>query len=308
MLNMQWELIDLRVFCCVARRSSFNAAAVELGISPAYVSKRVAGLEQALGLALFHRTTRRVSITDEGETALLWARKVLDTADSLTQEVGRTRATPSGTLRISTSLRLGRNHVGHILAQLKRLYPALDIWLELVDRRVDVLGEGFDIDIRVGDISEPYLVAHPVANSVRVLCAAPSYLERRGTPKTLADLAQHDCLLFRDRDQAYGVWRLRGPQGVESVKVTSTLGSNHSDAVHNWAVDGHGIVLLSSWDVAARLKDGSMQRVLPAYHQQANVWALTATRLGNSAKLKVCVDYLVQQLQKGAFALEAFGA
>ena len=90
--------------------------------------------------------------------------------------------------------------------------------------------------------------------------------------------------------------------------MTSTLGSNHSDAVHNWAVDGHGIVLLSSWDVAARLKDGSMQRVLPAYFQQANVWAVTATRLGNSAKLKVCVDYLVQQLQKGEFALEALGA
>ena len=136
--------------------------------------------------------------------------------------------------------------------------------------------------------------------------ATPPSLARRGMPRTLADLAQHDCLLFRDRDQAYGVWRLQGPQGVESVKVTSTLGSNHSDAVHNWAVDGHGIVLLSSWDVAARLKDGSMQRVLPAYHQQANVWAVTATRLGNSAKLKVCVDYLVQELTRGAFALDTF--
>ena len=134
--------------------------------------------------------------------------------------------------------------------------------------------------------------------------ATPPSLARRGMPRTLANLAQHDCLLFRDRDQAYGVWRLQGPQGVESVKVTSTPGSNHSDAVHNWAVDGHGIVLLSSWDVAARLKDGSMQRVLPAYHQQANVWAVTATRLGNSAKLKVCVDYLVQELTRGVFALD----
>ncbi len=306
MVNNQWELIDLRVFCCVARRSSFNAAAAELGISPAYVSKRIAGLEKALGLALFHRTTRRVSITDEGEAAVVWARKVLDTADSLTQEMARTKATPTGALRISTSLRLGRNHVAHILAVLKRSYPGLDIWLELVDRRVDVLGEGFDVDIRVGEVSEPYLVAHPIASSVRVLCAAPAYLAHRGMPKTLADLAQHDCLLFRDRDQAYGVWRLEGPQGAESVKVTSTLGSNHSDAVQNWAVDGHGIVLLSSWDVASRLQDGSMVRVLPEYRQSADVWAVTAARLASSAKLKVCVDFLVQQLNQGPYALQTF--
>lgn len=303
MVNTEWDLVDLRVFCSVARRSSFIAAAMELGISPAYVSKRIAGLEAALGVTLFHRTTRRVHISAEGEVAYERARAVLEAADGLKHDVAGARATPSGVLRIATSLRLGRNHVSHVLSRLQRQYPALDVWLELVDRRVDLLGEGFDIDIRVGEVSEPHLVAHLIARSCRVLCAAPSYLERRGSPRTLADLARHDCLLFRDREQSFGVWRLDGPHGRESVKVTGPVGSNHSDAVHNWALDGHGIILLSSWDVAHRLADGSVVRVLPEYRQSADVWAATPTRLGHSAKLKVCVEFVLQGLTQGPFAL-----
>lgn len=304
MVNNSWDLIDLRVFCCVARRASFVAAAAELGISTAYASKRIANLEHALDVRLFHRTTRRVRISDEGEIAYAWARKVLDAADDMNRELARTREAPSGPLRISTSLRLGRNHISHVLAMLQRHYPALEIWLEMVDRRIDLIGEGFDIDVRVGEVHEPHLVARRIARSARVLCAAPAYLERKGRPKTLADLAQHDCLLFRDREQTFGVWRLEGPGGPESVKVTGPLGSNHSDAVRNWALDGQGIILLSGWDVADKLRDGSIERVLPDYRQTADVWAVTPTRLANSAKLRVCVEFLLRELSSGPHALD----
>jgi LysR family transcriptional regulator, transcriptional activator for dmlA len=303
-VNNDWDLVDLRVFCSVARRSNFNAAATDMGISPAYVSKRVADLERALGVTLFRRTTRRVQITDEGALAYAWARRVLDAADGLTQEVAGAKGSPSGSLRISTSMRLGRNHVSHVLSLLEREYPGLEIWLELLDRRVDLIGEAFDIDIRMAEVTEPHLVRHLIAKNKRILCAAPQYLKRRGHPETLADLALHDCLLYRERHLTFGVWRMDGPNGSESVKVTGPMGANHSDVVRNWALDGHGIVMLSSWDVAPELKEGTLERVLPGYSQVADVWAVTATRLADSAKVRICVEFLAQHLTKGKFALD----
>lgn len=303
-MNNDWDLVDLRVFCSVARLSSFNAAATELGISPAYASKRIADLERALGATLFRRTTRRVHITDEGALAYAWARRVLDAAEGLTQEVAGAKGSPSGSVRISTSMRLGRNHVSPVLSLLKREYPALEFWVELLDRRVDLIGEGFDIDIRMAEVTEPHLVRHLIAKNKRILCAAPAYLERRGRPETLADLALHDCLLYRERHLTFGVWRMDGPGGPESVKVTGSMGANHSDVVRKWALDGHGIVMLSSWDIAPELKEGALERVLPGYSQVADLWAATATRLADSPKLRVCIEYLSKYLTKGEFALD----
>lgn len=303
-MNNQWDLIDLRVFCQVARRSSFVAAASELGISPAYVSKRISDLERALGVTLFHRTTRRVRISDTGEAAYAWAQKVLEAADALHEHVTRSDARLSGPLRISASLRLGRDHLSPILAELHHAHPDLDIWLELMDRRVDLLAEGFDIDLRMGEVSEPHLVPHLMAESARVLCAAPSYLARRGTPRTLADLAHHDCLLYRERHQTFGVWRMQGPEGTETIKVTGPIGSNHSDIVCNWALDGHGITLLAGWDVARALQSGQLVRVLPAYRQDANVYAVTVSRLQTSPKLRACMQFITERLRQGPHALD----
>ena len=205
---------------------------------------------------------------------------------------------------LRTKKRLRPNHLSPILAELHRAHPDLDIWLELMDRRVDLLAEGFDIDVRMGEVVEPHLVTHLVAENSRVLCAAPAYLARRGMPKTLVELANHDCLLYRERHQTFGVWRLQGPHGVESIKVTGPIGSNHSDVVGNWALDGHGIILLAGWDVADALKSGRLQRVLPEYRQEANVWAVTAAKLQSSPKLRACTQFIVKRLQHGPHALD----
>ena len=124
-------------------------------------------------------------------------------------------------------------------------YPGLEVWLETLDRRANLVEEGIHLDIRVGEASEPNLIAHRIAESARVLCAAPSYLGRRGTPRTFADVARHDCLVFRDREEPFGVWRLDGPNGAETAKVTGPMAANHTDIVLGWAHDGHGIVLVS---------------------------------------------------------------
>ncbi|BBP98278.1 LysR family transcriptional regulator [Burkholderia sp. SFA1] len=304
--NNDQFLRDLQLFCIVARRSSFIAAATETGISPAHVSKRIAMLETALGVKLFMRTTRRVSITSDGEAAFQWAQKILDDVQGMADAFAGIDD-PRGLLRIGTSLRLGREHVSPALVLLRRRHPGLEIWLELLDRRVDLVGENFDIDIRVGEVQEPHLIAHRMVESFRVLAAAPAYLERRGAPKTLAELAQHDCLLFRERYQRFGVWRLAGPNGEESVKVTGPVASNHSDIVRQWAEQGFGIVMGSVWDIASSLRNGTLVPVLPAYRQRADVWAVTSARSSHSAKIRVCIDFLKEQLTSGPHALVTSG-
>jgi LysR family transcriptional activator of dmlA len=298
------ELNDLSVFCEVARRGSFIATANERGVSPAYVSKRIHILETQLGVRLFHRTTRRVHISSEGERVYRAALKVLEDVDAMTDAVASARNEPSGLLRISTSLRLGRSHVSYVLSGLQQRYPKLDVWLELVDRRVNLIEEGFDIDIRVGEPVNPHLIAHRIADSSRILCASPSYLERCGTPTTPDDLTQHECLAFRDREQAFGVWRLQGPDGLHTVKVTGRFGSNHSDIVRIWGLQGHGILLLSVWDVGAHLRDGSLVQVLPDHAECANVWAMTCSRSTTSAKVGACIEYMKRELTQGAHALD----
>ncbi|WP_077034980.1 LysR substrate-binding domain-containing protein [Pelomonas sp. KK5] len=300
-----WELIDLRVLCAVAQRASFTAAATDLGVSVAYVTKRIAQLEKVLGSTLFLRTTRRVSITTQGEAVFGWARRVLEAAAELDQEVAQARGALAGRLRISTSYRLGSQHIAPIVALLRKAHPGLDVWLDLVDRRVDLIAEGFDIDIRVGEVQEPHLVAHRMAASSRILCAAPSYLRERGRPATLAELSQqHEGLMFRDRDRPFTTLKLQGPQGEESVHLGGSMGSNQSDVVRRWAEEGLGIALLSQWDLAEALRAGRLEQVLPQYHQPADIVAAVPTRSGQSARLQVCLQFLREQLAAGAHALD----
>ena len=285
---------DLRVFLIVARQSSFAAAAEQLGVSTAYVSKRIRVLEDALGVRLLHRTTRRVSVTDQGERVFHWAQRVLDDVEQLMQEVAVTRGEPRGLLRISSSFGFGRRVVAPMLSAMARRHPGLQVRLEVLDRLVDVAAEGYDVDVRVGDEIAPHLIARRLASNHRVLCAAPAYLARREPPRTLQDLASHDCLVIKERDHPFGVWRLRAGAQEEAVKVTGPLSSNHGEVAVQWAVDGHGVVLRSLWDVAPLLADGQLVQLLPEWRQEANVWAVYPERLASSAKVRVCVEYLIE--------------
>jgi len=176
-------------FTAVVRKASFGGASTELGTSPAYVSKRIRLLEQDLQVKLLHRTTRRVAVTEEGERVFHWAQRILDDMEQLMQEVAVTRSEPRGLLRVSSSFGFGRQIVAPALSRLVEQHPGLQVRLEVFDRLVDVAGEGFDLDVRVGDEIAPHLIARRLADNHRVLCAAPSYLQRKGTPRTVADLA-----------------------------------------------------------------------------------------------------------------------
>jgi LysR family transcriptional activator of dmlA len=288
---------DLRVFVTVVRKGSFAAAAEELGMSPAYVSKRIGVLEGILGVRLFQRTTRRIVITGDGEQVYARAQTILENLDDLIDEVSERRRAPSGMLRICSSFGFGRNLVAPAIARLAAAYPGLQIRFEVFDRLVDTVAEGFDLDVRVGDEIAPQLIARRLRPNGRILCAAPAYLARHGTPKNLQDLAGHQCLPIKERDHPFGVWRLRGKNGEETVKVSGALSTNHGEIALRWALDGAGIVLRSRWDAQPYLDAGTLAVVLPEYTQEANVWAVYPQRLAGSAKLRVCVEFLDQHLE-----------
>ncbi|MEG2977548.1 MAG: LysR substrate-binding domain-containing protein, partial [Comamonas sp.] len=253
--------------------------------------------------------------TEQGERVYHWAQRILDEVEHLLQEVDVTRRQPRGLLRVSTSFGFGRNVVAPALSQLIAQYPALQLRLEVFDRIVDVAAEGFDLDVRVGDEIAPHLIARHLADNHRVLCAAPAYLQRRGSPRTIDELAGHDCLVIKERDHPFGVWKLRAGAQERSVKVTGPLSTNHGEMAVQWARDGHGIVLRSLWDVAADLQAGRLVQLLPEWRQEANIWAVYPTRLERSAKVRVCVEFLQEyfrqqagQVLNGTIKKEAAGA
>jgi LysR family transcriptional activator of dmlA len=290
------DINDLRVFVHVAQRSSFAAAAVDLGMSPAYMTKRIKVLESTLGATLLNRTTRRVVVTEDGERTYQWAQKILDDVDHLFDDISVKRTDPKGSLRVCSSFGFGRNIVSPAIAALAERYPALSIRFEVFDRLIDVGAEGFDLDVRIGDEIAPYHIARKLASNYRVLCASPAYIGKYGSPKTLSDLRNHSCLIIKERDHPFGVWRVRGPSGEESVKVRGQLSTNHGEIAVSWSVAGRGIILRSMWDVKPLLDSGQLVRILPQYIQEANVWAVYPERLESSAKIKACIDWLERHL------------
>ncbi|EGI2425397.1 DNA-binding transcriptional regulator DmlR [Shigella dysenteriae] len=287
-------LNDLRVFMLVARRAGFAAVAEELGVSPAFVSKRIALLEQTLNVVLLHRTTRRVTITEEGERIYEWAQRILQDVGQMMDELSDVRQVPQGMLRIISSFGFGRQVVAPALSALAKAYPQLELRFDVEDRLVDLVNEGVDLDIRIGDDIAPNLIARKLATNYRILCASPEFIAQHGAPKHLTDLSALPSLVIKERDHPFGVWQLRNKEGHHAIKVTGPLSSNHGEIVHQWCLDGQGIALRSWWDVSENIASGHLVQVLPEYYQPANVWAVYVSRLATSAKVRITVEFLRQ--------------
>ena len=298
---------DLAVFVMVAQKSSFRRAASEMGVSAAYVSKRVALLEDDLGVKLFHRTTRSVVLTDAGERVHALSREVLDSVERLIAETGSGRDSIRGRMRICSSFGFGRNHVAPVISELIREHPNLEVRFEVLDRIVDPGAEGFDLDIRIGNEIAPHLIAKAINDNARIICAAPAYLERRGAPRKLSDLAEHDCIVIKERDHPLGTWDLISTGGQnETAKVSGHLSTNNGEIAVGWAVDGHGLLLRSIWDVYSLIQEGSLSQVLPGYAQPAHVWAVYPGELRNTLKTQVVVDFFRSRLKARAAPFSMF--
>lgn len=287
---------ELAFFNLLVQQGSLARAARELGLTGPAVSRRLSQLEQRLGVRLLARTTRRMSLTPEGELYLAESRRILGEIEALEQTLNRSRAEPRGLLRIHATFGFGRQQLAPAVSAFVRQHPAVDIQLTLGDQPVTPGEQNFDIAIRFGEPPEARLVARKIASNQRHLFAAPDYLARRGVPVEPEDLAAHDCIVIREGTGAFGTWTLCAGKQCRNVKVSSKLSTNHGEVAVDWALDGHGILLRSLWDTAAELRAGRLVRVLPEWSgSPADIYALYPQRLNLSAKVRVFLDFLTER-------------
>lgn len=296
-MNQLPPLQDIRVFVTAVRLGSFRATAHHLEVSPAYVSKRIGLLESKLNAKLFVRSARHMSLTLEGKIALKWAERLMVTMEQMTSEIGKGRMVPRGEVRITTSTGFGSRRIAPMVSKIISQYPDLQVDLELLDRPVNLISEGFDLEIRLGGVLPEHLIARKLATNYRVLCASPGYLEQCGVPQDLEDLTKFRCIDIRERDQGVGLWRFDGPRGNESLAPRVLLKTNNGEIARQWCLEGHGILLRSIWSVTDDIQHERLVHVLPEFRQQADIYAVYPTRLEASANLRVCVNYFKDQLQ-----------
>jgi DNA-binding transcriptional LysR family regulator len=239
-----------------AREGSLAGAARRLHISPMVATRRLAALEQDLGVRLFHRTTRSMSLTPEGEAFLPYAQALVEGELAARANLRAAKEGVSGTLRVNTSTAFGRKLIAPIVPRLLKTHPSLRIDLELTDDVVDITGTGMDLAIRFSEPRENSLVARPLGVSPRVLAAAPSYIEEFGRPRTAADLKRHACLSLSGMNR----WPLEVDGRVRQVSINTRLAAT-ADALHDACVQGAGITLLAHWNVRENLRDGTLVRL-----------------------------------------------
>lgn len=287
---------DLQLFLRVARLGSLRAAAQELGLTPPAVSKRLAALEARLGVRLLNRTTRRLSVTPEGETYLADGARLLAEFDELERGMAGGRLAPQGLLRINASFGFGRRHVAPMAARFAAKHPRLEVQLQLTDRPMNLVEHGYDLGIRVGELADTGASARLLARNRRVLCASPDYLRKRRAPATLAELSRHACIVLREDDAAYGLWRLTSGTREETVKVRGSMSTNDGECAVAWALAGFGILHRSEWDVAQHEAAGRLVRVLPDWSAPADIHAVFPTRQQLPARVRRFVDFMAQAL------------
>jgi len=291
--------LDLGFFSTLAASGSLSAAARELGVTTPAVSKRLAQLEARIGVPLVNRTTRRMSLTPEGDVYLAHARRILGDLDDLTQLLGSGKGTPKGLLRVNATLGFGRSHVSPVISRFVRKHPQVEVQLQLSVNPPPLTEDAYDVCIRFGEPPEARVIARRIAANRRLLCAAPSYLARYGNPRTPGELARHNCIGIRQGDEAYGVWRLRSgrSKSAESVKIRGNLTTNDGAIAVQWALDGHGILMRAEWDIAGYLRTGRLVQVLPQYSTpDADIYAVYSQRHQLSTRVRAFVDFISTSL------------
>ncbi len=287
---------DLAFFCLLARQPSLAAAAQALGVTPPAVSRRLAALEGRLGVRLLNRTTRRLSLTAEGERYLEEGEAILRDLERLERSLAAARETPRGLLRINATFGFGRRHLAPAIAEFAVRYPEVEVILQLTDRPLDLVAEAMDIGIRFGPPPDARVLARPIAANRRLLCAAPTYLAAAGEPAAPQDLPAHQCIVIRENERAYNNWQLFDGARQATIKVRGALATNHGEIAVDWALAGLGIVLRSEWDVAGYLRGGQLRRVLaPWVGAAADIHAVYPQRHHLSAKVQAFIDFLAER-------------
>ncbi|HEY3074765.1 MAG TPA: LysR family transcriptional regulator [Burkholderiales bacterium] len=287
-------LQEMAVFSRVVAAGSLSAAARELGLSPALVSRRLAALESRLGIRLVHRTTRSLNLTVEGSRYYDACNRVLAEIEEADAEVSAGRVEPQGALKVALPASFGHQHVAPLVPQFAARYPKVQLALSLSDRSVNVMDEGFDVAVCIAELQDSSLAARRLAPNRRVVCASPAYLAAHGIPSTPEDLAKHNCLVTSEFAAS---WEYKAPDGRSaSVRVQGRYACDNWEVLREWALAGLGIALKSTWDVYRQLQEGSLVALLPGYafHSDVAIYAVYPHRRFLPAKTRVFIEFLAQ--------------
>ncbi|MFK0332362.1 LysR family transcriptional regulator [Rhizobium sp. NPDC090275] len=281
----------ITAFVSVVESGSVSEAARRLRLSKSVVSERLAELERSLGGMLLHRTTRKLTLTEDGTAFLERAARIVREIEDATAEMAERRGTLSGPLRIAAPVTFGRMHLGPALYPFLAKHPEIQLVLDIDDRRVDVSSEGYDAIVRNGPIVDSRLVVWKLSRSRRLLVASPDYLERHGTPKTLNDLDGHKGIFYTNR--GVSDWRFQTPDGAIVVRASQVLGMNNGDMIRDAAVAGLGIALLPAFIAGPAVSEGRLSEIDVGYKPEAEFIYMAHPEGRNpSAKLRAVADHL----------------
>jgi DNA-binding transcriptional LysR family regulator len=290
---------DLDIFARVARTGNMSAAGREMGLSPAVISKRISLLEERLGARLFQRTTRQLTLTETGEGYFRRVVDILSLCEEAEDFVSRRNTRPRGTLKVTAPTSFSRLYIAPRLQEFLERYPEVNLDLHLTDHLEDIIREGFDLAIRIGELQDSSLVARKLAPEARVMCASPKYLARTKAPQTLADLQLHNCLSAGAQEN----WKLEGPNGPEQIRVEGNIRTNSAEFLREALIAGLGIGFRPKWDIGQQLASGELSVVLPDYRGSSSlaIHAVYPCRDYMPEKVNVFIDFLAN-----LFATEAW--
>ncbi len=288
------SLYEMSVLTKVVAAGSLSAAARDLGVSTAVVSRRLAALEARLGVRLVNRTTRRLALTDEGASYHEACTRILGEIEDADAAAAAQRVEPQGLLKVALPASFGHKHIAPLVPPFAARYPKIQLAFSLSDRTVNVIQEGYDLAIRIGELEDSSLAARKLAPNRRVVCASPDYLKRHAAPRSPDELRQHNCLTTNDLQMN---WEYKGPDGKRGVvRVSGHYACDNWEVLREWAMAGLGVALKSTWDVRRQLEDGALVPLLPGYDFDTDVaiYAVYPHRRYLPAKTCVFIDYLAE--------------
>lgn len=282
----------LKLFVRVAATHNISLAGSELGLSPPVASMHLNKLEESLGVKLIHRTTRRVSLTEEGREFLPHAEEILNAVNSARASIGAGSFAPQGTIRITAPSSFGRMHIVPALKSFTQAHPQLKVDLRQSDSIVDMVEGGFDIAIRNATLIDSSLVARKLAPDRRIICASPSYLKEFGEPKTPEDLAAHNCINLIGIDH----WDFQSADGIIRIKPKGAIRIDNGESLRDVCIDGAGITLTSIWCAYQALAEGKLVQVLADYPLASDtaIWAVYPSSRLLAPKVRAFIDFFIQ--------------
>jgi DNA-binding transcriptional LysR family regulator len=283
---------QISTFVDVAAKGSLSAAARAEGIAPAMIGRRLDALEERLGVKLLQRTTRKIALTNEGLAFLDDCQRILAELENAESAVSERSARASGHLLISAPAGFGRQHVAPLLPSFLAEHRDVSVTLNLNDRVVDLIGEGIDVAIRIADLSDSNLIGVKLADNKRVVAASPAYIKRHGAPRSLDELAKHNCLAISSEGSQRG-WTFRQNGKNVTLKVTGNMVCNDGAVLHEWALAGKGLAWRSMWEVGTAIESGKLLTVLDEFAAPGNdIYAVFAQRRHLPLRIRAFVDFL----------------